>query len=79
MRWTYSVNTRNKDTDYHSGQYLHADFNAGLPLAAGWKLGLQGYYLHQTTDDERNGARVGSDGNRARVLALLPYTNDQAR
>jgi hypothetical protein len=72
MRWTYSLNTRNRDTGYHSGQYLHADFNAGLPLAQGWKLGLQGYYLHQTTDDKLNGVRVGSDGNRARVLALGP-------
>lgn len=71
-RITYSVNTRNKDTDYRSGQYLHADFNAGFPLAEGWKLGLQGYYLRQTTDDRQGGERVGGDGHRAQVLALGP-------
>jgi hypothetical protein len=70
-RMTYSINARNKATDYKSGQYFHADFNAGYPLYAGWKAGLQGYYLHQTTNDKQNGATVG-DGNRASVLALGP-------
>lgn len=70
-RVTYSFNNTNKTTDYKSGQYFHADFNAGYPIGAGFKLGLQGYYLHQTTDDKQGGAKVG-DGNRANVLALGP-------
>jgi hypothetical protein len=70
-RVTYSFNTTNKATDYKSGQYFHTDFNAGYPVYGGWKAGLQGYYLHQTTNDTQNGVKVG-DGNRANVLALGP-------
>lgn len=69
---TYSINRENGDTRYKSGQYLHADFNAGLRVAPEWQVGLQGYLIHQTTDDKLNGVKVGSDGNRTRVFAFGP-------
>ena len=71
-RLTYSFPKENKATNYRSGQYFHVDYNAGFALSDSWKLGLQGYYLQQTTDDKFNGAVVGPDGNRARVLAIGP-------
>ena len=69
---TYSFNRENSDTHYKSGQYLHADFNAGMRVAPAWQVGLQGYLIRQTTDDTQNGATVGPDGNRTRVFALGP-------
>ena len=69
---TYSINRENSDTNYKSGQYLHADFNAGMRVAPAWQVGLQGYLIRQTTDDKQGGAKVGSDGNRTRVFALGP-------
>lgn len=78
-RVTYSINSKNSTTDYQSGSYLHADFNAGFAIADGWKLGLQGYWLKQTSDDKRNGVRVGPDGNRAQVLALGPGLHFQGK
>jgi hypothetical protein len=71
-RLTYSFNTTNKEDDYKSGQYFHTDFNVGYPIGAGFKAGLQGYYLHQTTNDTKNGVKVGPDGDRGNVLALGP-------
>lgn len=68
---SYSFNRENSATHYSSGQYLHADFNAGMRLAPAWQAGLQGTLIRQTTDDQQNGATVG-DGNRTRVLALGP-------
>ena len=70
-RLTYSFNNTNKATDYKSGQWMHADFNVGYPIGAGFKAGLQGYYMRQTTDDKKAGATVG-DGNRARALGIGP-------
>ena len=66
---SYSINRENGATHYKSGQYLHADFNAGMRLAPAWQLGLQGYLIRQTTDDQQNGVTVG-DGHRSRVFAL---------
>jgi len=75
---TYSINRENSDTQYKSGQYLHADFNAGMRVAPAWQVGLQGYLIHQTTDDKQNGTKVGTDGNRTRVFALGPAVRWQA-
>ena len=69
---SYSINRKNSDTNYQSGQYLHADFNVGTRVAPGWQVGLQGYLIHQTTDDKVNGVKVGPDGNRTRVFAFGP-------
>jgi hypothetical protein len=69
---TYSINSKNGDTDYKSGQYLHADYNVGWNLNPQWQLGLQGFLLHQFTADKQNGNRVGPDGFKGRVFAVGP-------
>lgn len=74
---TYSVNQRNGDTDYRSGQYLHADWNVGFNVAPGWQLGLQGTFIHQTTDDKQAGATV-ADGVRTKVMAIGPAVRYQS-
>ena len=51
MRATYSINTRNRDTDNRSGQYLAADVAGAYTVNDSWKLGLQGFLNWQTTGD----------------------------
>jgi hypothetical protein len=74
---TYSINGRNSATDYRSGNYWHADFNLGARVAPAWQVGLQGYLIRQTGDDEQAGAKV-ADGMRTRVTALGPALRWQA-
>ncbi len=74
---TYSINQKNSATDYRSGQYLHADWNLGWRVAPTWQIGLQGYLIHQTTDDRQAGATVG-DGFRTRVFAAGPAVRWQS-
>jgi len=63
--------TRNKDTDYRSGDDIHMDYLVGKHFGP-WSAGLSGYYLKQIGDDKLAGAKVGSDGNRGQVFALGP-------
>jgi hypothetical protein len=74
---TYSFHGRNGDTDYKSGQYLHADWNLGYKVAPEWQLALQGTLVHQTSDDKQAGAVVG-DGNRLHSFAMGPALRYQA-
>jgi hypothetical protein len=76
VKLMYDFNTKNKATDYLSGQEFHTDFAAGYnfnPLA----IGINGYYYKQTTDDEQGGVRVGEDGYKGEVLALGPVVRYQ--
>jgi len=68
----YNLKSRNKDTDYQSGDEFHADYLLGYH-AGPWMAGLGGYYVRQTSDDEQSGVKVGADGNRGRVLAVGPH------
>jgi hypothetical protein len=70
LRATYSFNTRNRDTDVRSGQYLHADWAAMYRATDSWRLGLQGYVLQQTTNDR--GPTVSATGDKVRALAVGP-------
>lgn len=80
LRNTYSFNTRNRDTDYTSGQYLHSDGSALYTLKDSLRLGVGGYAVVQTTRDSGNGAPA--NGNKARVFGLGPvvsWQNDSGR
>lgn len=80
LRNTYSVNTRNRDTDYTSGQYLHSDGSALYTVKDGLRLGIGGFAVIQTTGDRGTGAP--SNGNKARVFGLGPalsWQNDSGR
>lgn len=75
LRNTYSFNTRNRDTDYTSGQYLHSDGSALYAVKEGLRVGAGGYAVIQTTAD--SGALAPSHGNKARVFGLGPVVSWQ--
>jgi hypothetical protein len=66
----YDFNLRNSDTDYRSGQELHADYSLGWGVGYGWVLGVGGYIYHQTTDDRQDGNRL--EDNKGRAFAIGP-------
>ncbi|MDU9031579.1 transporter [Pseudomonas corrugata] len=78
MKTTYSFNRKNKDTDYRSGQIFHFDYSASYRLTDNLRVGLNGYYLKQTTDDKQFGRTVQfagqdvDDGVRGQVFAIGP-------
>lgn len=78
MKTTYSFNEKNKDTDYKSGQIFHFDYSASYKITDNLMLGLNGYYLKQTTDDKQFGRTVQfngedvNDGVRGQVFAIGP-------
>lgn len=67
----YNIKTRNDDTDYQSGDEFHMDYLIGQHFGP-WAVGLGGYYLTQTTNDELNGQKVDPDGKRGQVFAFGP-------
>ncbi|MFV3308143.1 transporter [Pseudomonas sp. NY15181] len=75
---TYSFNQENPDTDYRSGQLFHFDYSASYRVTDNLRLGVNGYYLKQTTDDEQYGKTVTfmgekvDDGVRGQVFAIGP-------
>lgn len=70
LKLMYDYNFRNRDTDYRSGQELHADYAIGWGFGNGWILGAGGYLYRQVSDDDIAGRRVA--GNRGQAFALGP-------
>jgi hypothetical protein len=66
----YDFNTENPATNYRSGQEFHIDYSLGWEVAAGWTIGLGGYFYRQITDDKQNGERI--KGNKGRAFAIGP-------
>lgn len=78
LKLMYDYNFRNKDTDYRSGQELHADYALGWGLGNGFVAGVGGYVYRQVSDDKQAGLTVA--GNRGRAMAIGPslrYQNDK--
>ncbi len=71
-KFLYDFNLENTDTDYKSGQEFHFDYTAGYHFGKNLTAGLGGYYYYQTTNDELDGEKVGTDGFKGRVVALGP-------
>jgi hypothetical protein len=71
-KFMYDFNLENSDTDYQSGQEFHFDYTVGYHVDKNLAVGLGGYYYYQTTNDELDGAKVGTDGFKGRVMALGP-------
>ncbi|WP_152223606.1 transporter [Pseudomonas sp. SCB32] len=75
---TYSFNEENHDTDYRSGQLFHFDYSASYRVTDDLYLGVNGYFLKQTTDDKQYGKTVTfmgedvDDGVRGQVFAIGP-------
>lgn len=70
-KFMYNWKTKNKDTDYQSGDEVHVDYLVGKHFGP-WSVGASGYYLKQISDDKQAGAKVGPDGNRGQVFAIGP-------
>lgn len=79
-RNTYSFNSENRDTHYRSGQYLHSDLSALYGFGNGFKLGVGGYLVYQTTKDKGGdgAAAAPAHGNKARVYGLGPVASWQS-
>ncbi len=76
----YNFSTANRDTDYKSGQYAHLEYIGTYQFPSNLKAGLQGYVLHQTTDDRDpsgNSLVPLINGNRAHAVALGPVLSYQ--
>ncbi len=71
-KFMYDFNWKNPDTEYRSGQEFHFDYTLGYHVDRNLAVGAGGYYYFQTTDDELNGNRVGTDGFKGRVMAIGP-------
>jgi len=70
LKAMWTINLRNKDTDYKSGQEFIADYALGWGLGNGWTVGVGGYVYKQLTDDKQNGATVAD--NKGRAMAFGP-------
>jgi len=66
----YDYNFENPDTDYKSGQELHADYTITQYFPFGLGIGIGGYLYQQISDDDGAPARL--DGFRGRALAIGP-------
>lgn len=76
-RTVLSFNSRNKDTKYRSGNMLNVDFAAMKFVTEDLRLGVQGYIVHQFSDDSSEDATTqatidAADGSRMRVYAVGP-------
>lgn len=65
IKMGYTVNRKNNDTNYTSGQEFHFDYALGWGLNNGWTVGAGGYYYQQTTSDQKNGADLADSKGRA--------------
>jgi hypothetical protein len=70
LKLMYDYNFRNRDTDYRSGQELHADYAIGWGFGNGWIAGAGGYAYRQVSDDDVGGRTVS--GNRGQAFAFGP-------
>ncbi|MCX7261323.1 MAG: transporter [Burkholderiales bacterium] len=71
-RVSYGINTRNKDTDYKSGNFLYAE--GGIVKVTGdWAYGVNVFTTQQISDDTGTGAPA--DGNRYKTNGYGPFVS----
>ena len=68
LKFGYIFNSKNKATDFTSGNEFHFDYAAGWGLGNGWTVGAGGYVYQQTTNDSGPGA----NSNKASAMAIGP-------
>lgn len=79
----YNIKAENSDTNYQSGDEFHMDYLVGYHTGP-WGLGISGYYVRQTTNDEQSGQTVPavpglwSRGRKGEVFAAGPSVNYKA-
>ena len=74
---TYTFNSKNRATDYQSGQLFHFDYALSYAVSPDWRLGVNGYFVKQTTDDTQYGHAVNGDGFRGQAFAIGPAARVQ--
>jgi hypothetical protein len=71
-RVSYGLNTRNKDTDYKSGNFIYSE--GGIVKVRGdWAYGVNGFSIQQISDDTGSGATLG--GNRYKTNGVGPFVS----
>ena len=71
-RVSYGMNTRNKDTDYKSGNFIYSE--GGIVKVRGdWAYGVNVFAIQQVSDDTGSGATLG--GNRYRTNGVGPFVS----
>jgi hypothetical protein len=70
IKLTMLINSKNKDTDYRSGNEVYVDYSLGWGLAPSWVVGVGGYVYQQISDDKRAGVTVAN--NKGRAFAIGP-------
>ena len=71
-RVSYGINTRNKDTDYKSGNFIYAE--AGIVKVSGdWAYGVNLLSTQQISDDTGTGVPAG--GNRYKTNGVGPFVS----
>ena len=71
-RVSYGINTRNKDTDYKSGNFIYAE--GGIVKVNGdWAYGVNMFTTQQISDDTGTGAPAG--GNRYKTNGVGPFVS----
>lgn len=76
-RLSFSINTKNEDTDYRSGNYFNLDMSFMKSLSDAWRVGVAGYAVLQTTDDTYTGTAITTAqrqtvGRKGQVFAVGP-------
>jgi len=71
-RVSYGINTRNKDTDYKSGNFIYSE--GGIVKVNGdWAYGVNVFAIQQISDDTGSGATLG--GNRYKTNGVGPFVS----
>jgi hypothetical protein len=71
-RVSYGINSRNKDTDYKSGNFIYAE--GGIVKVNGdWAYGVNMFTTQQISDDTGTGAPAG--GNRYKTNGVGPFVS----
>lgn len=71
----YDYNFENDDTNYRSGQELHADYSLGYGVSPNWVVGVGGYAYKQLTGDEVNGTDIGNKGQAFAIGPAIKFDN----
>lgn len=74
-KFMYNYKLENNATNVQSGDEIHVDYTVGKTVAENLTLGVGGYWVHQLSDDERNGVNLN---NKARVFSVGPQVKYQA-
>ena len=69
-RLSYGINSRNKDTDYRSGNFVYGEVGV-VKVSGNWAYGANLLTTQQVTDDSGTGATLGA--NRYKTYGVGPF------